>query len=179
VINNDDVLQQFGLLYEKHAPGLIFYARKFVSEFVAEDIVHDVFLNIWKEKSFFIIEETILNYLFRSVRNACLNYLKHQTINQDFITAQTAELSIIELNASSIEDLIIEKEQMEAIYAAIKLLPEKCGTVFRLSFFENKKNGEIAGILNISTRTVEAHLYKALTLLRNKLIILSALLIIF
>jgi len=173
VKKDDEILQQYGLLYEKHAPGLIFYARKFVAEFVAEDIVHDVFLKIWNDKSFYIIEDTILNYLFRAVRNSCLNYLKHQTINHDFITIHTAELSIEELNASSVEDLIIAEEQLAAIHAAIKSLPEKCETVFRLSFFEDKKNSEIAETLNISIRTVESHLYKALTILRKALISIS------
>lgn len=167
---DSDFLLQYGLLYEKHAPDLIFYARKFVSEFVAEDIVHDVFLTIWSKKSFFIIDETISNYLFRAVQNSCLNRLKRQAIEQDFIARSIVELKIEELNTSSIEDSIHKEEQLHEIYNVIKQLPEKCKNVFQLSFFEDKKNSEIASLLNISVRTVEAHLYKALLFLRKELL---------
>lgn len=166
---NQQALKEFSYLYEKFAPGLLFYARKFVSYPVAEDIVHDVFLNIWRRDSFLFVDESIASYLFQSVQNACLNHLKRQTIHQEYIPKAIRELKIEELTTTSPEVNLINKEHLNTIYQAIDQLPEKCREVFLLSYMEGKKNAEIADLLQISIRTVENHLYKGLQILRKTL----------
>lgn len=162
-------LKEFSQLYETFASGLLYYARKFVPYPIAEDIVHDVFLNIWNKKSFLLINETITSYLFQAVQNACLNYLKHQAIHEEYIPKAIRELKIEELTMTSPEVNLIDKEQLTRVYQAIDHLPDKCREVFTLSYIEGKKNTEIADILQISIRTVENHLYRGLQILRKVL----------
>lgn len=160
-------LKGFSYLYETLAPNLLFYARKFVSYPVAEDIVHDVFLNIWKKGAFLITDKSVSAYLFQAVRNACLNHLKHETIHQEYIPQAIKELKIEELTTTSPEMNLIDQEELDKIYDAIAQLPEKCREVFHLSYVEGKKNAEIADSLQISIRTVENHLYRGLQILRK------------
>lgn len=149
---------------------MIFYARKFVDRHTAEDIVHDIFVKIWNYDSFMIIDQSMGNYLFRSVQNACWDYLKRQTVRDDYISKTIAWLKEEELTyKNNPVDQIIDKEQIETVYKAIDQLPEKCREIFLLSYMEEKKNAEIAYMLNISVRTVETQIYKALKSLRNTL----------
>lgn len=164
---HQQTLKVFSCLYEKYAPGLLFYARKFVSYAVAEDIVHDVFLNIWKKGSFLVVDESVSSYLFQAVRNACLNHLKHQTVHQEYIPQAIRELQIEELTMTCPEINLIDREELDKVYAAIGQLPDKCREVFQLSYIEGKKNAEIADTLQISIRTVENHLYRGLQILRK------------
>lgn len=160
-------LKDFGDLYEKYAPSLIFFARKYVTYNSAEDIVHDVFLKLWKIGPVLGVEETVPNYLFQAVRNNCLNYLKHQFVEEEYVAKVVFDLKMEEITAANPETVYISREQIDALYSAIDQLPEKCREVFLLSFRDEMKNKEIAEHLQISVRTVESHLYKAILLLRK------------
>ena len=164
--------KEFVQVYEKYAPALIFYARKFVDHPTAEDVVHDVFLKIWNSETLMVANESIVSYLFCAVRNACLDLLKHKTICNDYLAKAVRDLKIEELSYS--EDFLnklIDREQIDAIYKEIDHLPEKCREVFVLAYIQEKKNVEIAEQLQISIRTVEAQIYKALKILRKALTI--------
>lgn len=166
-INNGSLkLDQFKDLYETYAPKLLFFARKFVDFQTAEDIVHDVFLKIYNN-----YKDNIGGYLFKAVQNSCLDYLKHQTIEQNYISKAIVELKILELNNNHTIDDIITKEQVIEIHKAISDLPEKCREIFILAYVKEKKHSEIAAQLNISVRTVESQIYKALKALRDSLLL--------
>ena len=161
---------EFEQLYEKYAPGLIFYAGKFVDDQTAEDVVHDVFLKIWNSETVMIFNDGIKSYLFSAVQNTCLDLLKHQAVHDDYMSKAIRDLKIEELTTGeNMLDNLIEREQINAVYKEIDRLPEKCREVFTLAYLEEKKNVEIAEQLNISVRTVEAHIFKALKILRNVL----------
>ena len=160
----------FERLYREYAPALIYYARKFVDYETAEDIVHDVFLKVWESETVMLVHQDIASYLYNAVRNHCLDLLKHQTISDDYLTQATRDLQLEELNHDDNPlDGMIKREQLDALYREIDRLPEKCREVFVLAYIEEKKNMEIADQLNISVRTVEAQIYKALKLLRSAL----------
>ena len=176
--NLHDKRNELERLYKKHAPGLIFYARKFVDPQTAEDVVHDVFLKIWDSETVMIVDESIGNYLFNAVRNRCLDLLKHQAIHDDYLSRAIIDLKMEEIAAcDNILDKMIDRERMEAVYKAIDRLPEKCREVFMLAYLEDKKSADIAEQLHISVRTVEAHLFKALKILRNALTMISLLMV--
>lgn len=147
----------------------MFFARKYVEHSSAEDIVHDVFLKLWNDGPLILIDETISNYLFQSVRNTCLNHLKHQVVEEEYIAKAVHNLKMEEITSINPEMVLISREQIDELYKAIDQLPEKCREVFLLSFRDEMKNKEIAEHLNISIRTVESHLYKAVVLLRKTL----------
>ena len=162
--------KDFEWLYKKYAPGLIFYARKFVDYQTAEDVVQDVFLKIWISETVVIVDENIASYLFNAVQNRCLDLLKHQNIHNDYVSKAITALKMEELAFDdNIVNKLIEQEKIDALYEAIDRLPEKCREVFVQAYLEEKKNMEIAEALHISVRTVEAQIFKALKLLRNLL----------
>lgn len=163
----------FRAFYLQYAGELIFFARQFVDIYTAEDIVHDIFLKIWDKKSTVIVEENIRSYLFSMVQNACYDYLKHKQVKDTLMSRSIQQLKLDELKYyESSTEYWWDKEKMEAIYASIEKLPSKSRDIFKKAYIEGQKHAVIAEELDISVRTVETHIYKALKFLRNSLVIL-------
>jgi len=161
---------QFKAFYLEHAGELIFFARKFVDNYTAEDIVHDIFLKIWDKKSTVIVEGDIKTYLLSIVQNACYDYLKHQSVADTFLNKAVQQLKLDELKYyESSKDDLLDKKKMDAIYVAIEKLPPKRKDIFKKAYLEGQKHITIAEELSISVRTVETHIYKALKSLRDNL----------
>ena len=174
---NTPALKLFRSLYISHAPKLIFYACKYVDYDTAEDLVQDVFLRVWQKELFLTGEEGLRTYLFRAVQNACLDFLKHQEVEDNYIAAVTTQLKLEELDRDTLDStLFAEDNRLLSVYREINRLPEKCREVFTLAYLGEKKTHEIASLLDISPRTVEAQLYKALKIIRNALLIIALLL---
>ena len=161
---------QFKALYLKYAGELIFFARKFVDHSTAEDIVHDIFLKIWDSKSTIIVEKDIKNYLLSMVQNACLDHIKHLSVADTFYQKTIRQFQLDELKYyETSKDYPWDKEKMEMLHTSIEKLPPKRREVFKKVFFEERSHAEIAKEMNISVRTVETHIYKALKFLRENL----------
>ena len=148
-----------------------FLWEKLMEGTTEEDLVQDVFLKVWQKRTFLFLKEGIKTYLYRSVQHACLDYLKHQEVKGDYINAVTTKLKIEEIYYNDDpQSLFAEDERLELIYKEMDKLPDKCREIFTMSYLEERKTSEIAVLLNISTRTVEAQLYKALKILRGILL---------
>ena len=157
----------FELLFHFYYPGLVMYAKQFTTDRMeAEEIVQEFFVRFWQKHQQIIPSDSLKNYLFSSVKNGSLNYLKHKKIEEKYIR-QLTELSGNHLVYDP--DLYIASELQEKIKKTIELLPEKCRDIFILSRMRGKKNEEIAIELNISKRTVETQISKALKILRVEL----------
>jgi len=164
---------RYEAFYLQYAGELIFFARKFVDHQTAEDIVQDLFLKIWDRKSTVIAESEIKNYLRSMVQNACIDYIKHQSVESSFLQEGIRQLQLDELKYyESSNDHFREAENIEALYASIEKMPPKRKEVFKKFFLEEQKHADIAIELNISVRTVETHIYQALRFLREKVIML-------
>jgi len=165
-INNNLLLEH--TFKRLHAP-LFFYAHKFVkNEEAAKDLVQDAFLSILNKKADDPEIENLKSYLYRAVRNNCLNYLNHKTIEHDF-EEQEIERSKREMEYYDIHKTLVEKELQQKITEAVNSLPESYRLPFVMSRFGEMKNKEIAEKLEIPVRTVETKIYRALNLLREKL----------
>ncbi len=129
-----------------------------------EDIAQEVFMEIWKRRGSLVINTSLKAYLRRSAVNKTLNYLR------DKKNWKNEELSEIQLNISTEPGKTLETTELEQIVGqAIEQLPERCQLIFKLSRVEEKSYQEIADELNISVKTVENQIVKALRLLRDAL----------
>ncbi|NML37309.1 RNA polymerase sigma-70 factor [Chitinophaga sp. G-6-1-13] len=128
----------------------------------AGDAVQAVFLKIWEKRIHLIKDQGIRAYLYTAVHHHCLN-IKRQQRTQEKRLADYREPGVININQ------LISKESYNRIMNCIDQLPEQCRLVFTKSRFEQKTYNQIAAELDISVKTVEVHMGKALRILRLKL----------
>ena len=160
-------LTAFEMLFRTYYQPLCNYAFTFVQDRdEAEEIVQSTFLNIWEKRENLSIRTGVKPYLYAMVRNACLNVLKHEKIKQQHATM---EMAIAERSIESVASTVIASELEAKIHDAMDHLPEQCRLIFKLSRFEDLKYAEIAEQLNISIKTVENQMGKALRIMRDQL----------
>ena len=164
-------MSDFDQIFRKYHNSLYLYANKFVrDEGVSLDIVQDVFALIWEKGKAELHDEHLKAYLFNSVKNSCLNYLKHEKIVQDHQQSHIERITQLEQKYyKSGEQSLIEKENLDKIYKAINALSVINREVIELSRFEGLRNKEIAKKLKLPVRTVETRLFRALSELKEKL----------
>lgn len=129
----------------------------------AEDLAQDVFFELWKKRDRLKITTSVKAYLKRAGTNKALNYIRDQKMKWDDVDQQ---IGLASKKASSIQELEAEELQ-KLIDQSIQSLPERCRIVFCLSRFEELSYQEIADKLEISIKTVENQISKALKLLRG------------
>jgi len=163
-IKNGDE-KAFKELFLVQYAGLCAYANKYLNDMdQAEETVQDLFFNLWQKRERLEINLSMEAYLFRSVRNACLNMLKHIKIREIYKETHERELR----ESESKHDAPLETSELEAaIEAAIESMPPERKRIFKMSRLEGMKYREIAGALNLSVKTVEAQMGKALKYLRE------------
>ncbi|EJX05585.1 RNA polymerase sigma-70, Bacteroidetes type [gut metagenome] len=165
--------EEFHKLFLELYPRLMALACRFVTPFVAEDMVQSVFEKYWMQKTLLQIH-SLPSYLYKCTQNECLNYLKHQNITQEYaIEVQLAEERIrYQQEQSDWNDSwndLESKDLEERFRQALNHLPPKCRQAFELSFYEEMTYKEIAQKLSVSPRTIEEHVQKAIGILRKEL----------
>ena len=132
---------------------------------VAEEVVQEVMLELWRRRETLVVEESLRAYLFRAARNRALNSLRHDAI------AKRAEpvLAGDSVAPAGAHAQLVEEEIEVALRGAIRDLPERCREVFELSRVHGLRYAEIAATLDISVKTVEAQMGKALRILRERM----------
>ncbi len=155
------------LLFRLYYNAMCSYAVRFVySKDIAADLVSDIFYTFWKNQSYLSVRSSFRSYLFKSVQNRSYNYLATELRHTDtFELLPQHDLISAELP----ETLMYFEELSQKIDEIVDHLPPQCQKVFILNRFENKKIQEIALELNLSSRTVEGHISRALTSLRSGL----------
>lgn len=157
----------FEMLFRNYYQPLCNYAYTFLQDREdAEEIVQSTFLLVWEKRDTLAIRTSVKPYLYAMVRNACLNVLKHEKIKQRFAGE---EIALADRSHDSVTHTIASNELEYRIKVAMNELPEQCRMVFKLSRFEELKYSEIAEQLNISIKTVENHMGKALKIMREQL----------
>lgn len=153
-------------LFKEHYEQLHRYAFTIVKDMdEAKDVVQAVFVNFWDKRATLNITSSPKAYLFRSVYNESLNYLKKQEVLQKHHHISAAEIpSSQEQKPFAFEDDLYLKQKIENV---LQELPPQCREVFIKSRAEQKKYSEIATELGIAVKTVEAHMSKALKLIRK------------
>jgi RNA polymerase sigma-70 factor, ECF subfamily len=167
--NNDE--KAFEELFRKYFTALHNYANFYVGNIqIAEDLVHDVYFKIWESRNKLIIHTSIKSYLYRSVHNTCIQYLRHLKVVKEHNKNQEARLDeallMNTLFSETVLSKLLEKEISELVEDSISKLPAKTRDIYLMSRNKYQKNSEIAKILNVSEKTVEYHMSQALSMLR-------------
>jgi RNA polymerase sigma-70 factor, ECF subfamily len=156
----------FEKLFRDHYKILCRFARGYIHDFEsAEEIVQDVFVNLWQKKDTIIQERQVKSYLFTSVKNRCLNFIRDNKKFRSFYLDVEVELEIPVNEKDYFSEAYVENK----VKQALNKLPEKCRKVFELSRFDEMKYKDVAETLGISIKTVEAQISKALKILKEEL----------
>ncbi|MEE4287340.1 MAG: RNA polymerase sigma-70 factor [Mariniphaga sp.] len=171
--NNKKKLKRFEEIFLLFYPRLRKYAFNLLNnQNEAEDLVQDVFFQVWQNIHELDDEKNVGSYLFTLLRNKCLNSLKHKIIEEKYIvqSAKNGAEELYHISFSETEKFTsMEKRLMTELEKIISEMPEKCQTAFRLKWFEGKKIREIAAIMKISATMVDKHLARGLEIARKKL----------
>ena len=164
----------FKEIFKLYYHPLCMYAYRYVQDdTITDDFVQDAFLKLWERRREFHALNAIRSFLYLSVRNACLNWLKHLAVRQrnemDFASFLQEELE---------DDCILEDTIHARLYVAIEELPDRAREIVLMSL-KGASNPEIALNLGISLNTVKTVKLRAYRVLREKLKEINWLLVIF
>ena len=155
---------RFEDIYLSYFSKMKYFAKEYViSEEDAENIVQDVFVELWENKEMLNMHMNLIAYLFTTIKNKCLNHLRHKLVVQETASKLQEEYTIsLRMNLDSLEafdnNLFSDQDIEKIISRALDTLSEKCRTIFIMSKIEGKKQKEIAQELNISINTIETQM---------------------
>lgn len=172
---NQKQLRAFHELFREFYQALVIFAMRYgATQSEAEDTVQELFIAIWEREEEFFSYRSFRVFLYHSVRNSCLNQIKHRKVKEKFLnyTSVHAEESL------EGDPEMLEEELYRHLFNAVDELPARCREIFLLHL-DGKKNEEIAAELRITVLTVKTQKKKALRYLRARLSGLYSFLIFF
>lgn len=160
--------QAFEHIFRAYYVRLVSFATTNVgSQAMAEELVQEIFLQIWARREEWTVERSLAAYLFRAVRNRVVNARRSLRLESAY---SSDAVHAIELEESTPADGRLREAEIGAALAhALALLPERPRQVFLLSRRQGLSYAEIATVLGISLKTVEMHMSRALVQLRSSL----------
>lgn len=161
---NRKEVNAYHTLFEDYYVSLVMYAMNYVPQEVAEDIVQDLVTFLWEKHTIFPSVHAFRAFLYTSVRNRSINYLKHKKAEANYIT----RLQVQEETAEQDVYDIMEEEIYRIFFKVIDELPERCREIFKLHL-AGKKEEEIAALLHVSLSTVKSQKQKAFHRLKDAL----------
>jgi RNA polymerase sigma-70 factor (ECF subfamily) len=159
--------QEFEALFKSHFAFLCNFAQQYVHDRdAAQDICQKAFIRLWEKRAEMDPQQSIKSYLFTAVKNRCLNYLRdHKKYRSKILDLDCGDIDF----SREDDDRLAAEDLQNRIDQALSQLPEKCRQVFEMSRYRQMKYQEIADELDISPKTVEAHMSKALKTLKEAL----------
>ena len=162
----------FNSLFNRYYTKLCVYCASFVGDkHIAEDLVQDVFVNVWMKLQELNPDETAGSYLYKAVRNACLQYLRHQKVEicySESVKTKFTEIECIPLDRVITDTDPAEQAEIQTLYRqALDLLPAQTRDIFLYSRDKGMKYSEIAELMNLSIKSIEYHISGALKAFRE------------
>lgn len=155
----------FNAIFDKYYKDLCEFSLLIVrNKESAEEIVADLFANIWIKRGNHHVETNLKGYLLRSTKNRTISYMRKKKMN---IVSLDDVADVHAEQDTNPEKVLISQESGASVERILSFIPEKSRLVFKMHRFENLKYREIAEILEISQKTVEKHMGKALRILRG------------
>jgi len=156
----------FELFYGFYRPQLYGYVFKLVrSHEVSQEIFQDIFIRLWKQREQIDPEQSIRSYLYTIAQNLVYDYYKK--VASDRNKLETFKLYYATASENNIEELLAFKEVREHLDNILAIIPEKCRQVYVLCKLEGRSYQEVANLLNISISTVNNHIVKASSIIKN------------
>jgi len=158
----------FSDIFSTYYKDLVFFAFTFTRELSgAEDIVQDTFVRLWEDHEKLNVTVSLKSILLKTIQNKCIDWHRHKKIVNNHSTYVINNSPLYEYDT---DNYVLRSELEGRIEKAIANLPEKFKEAFEMNRFEGLKYQEIAAKLNVSIRTVEVRISKALELIRKSLI---------
>jgi RNA polymerase sigma-70 factor (ECF subfamily) len=165
--------EAFEELFFSYYPKLFVFVQRYVlSRDVADDIVKDLFIDLWQQRERRTIHTSLKAYLYAAARNRALNFLRsNKTRMQHFPlhTIEDEELALVRSRSNNPLETLEKKELGVAVQKAIEALPGRCRLVLTLHWQDGLRYSEIAQVMEISVKTVENHMARAFRLLYGPL----------
>ena len=167
--------RQFEEIYLSNYARLKRFATTYlICEEDAENIVQDVFLDLWEQHFMITSNKQLFAWLFTNTKNKCIDFLRHKTVVRKtaakLLDTYYLELQMKLQSLEEFDDKILSETDIESVVQnAIETLPEKCKEIFVMNKFKGKKQKAIAAELNISIHTVESQMAIAYKKLREVL----------
>ncbi len=164
-IKKDDA-KALKFLFEKYFSPLTRFAWTFVKDISgAEEVVSDIFLNVWVKRKNIEITSRVKTYLYTAVKNQSLNYLKKNRIHLEDIETVVEQIPASEWHA---ERLIMDAELEREVNRLLQQLPRQRRLIFRMSRLDGLSYKEIAEILSLSISTVQNQMVAAVKFLSRQ-----------
>lgn len=164
----------FEWLYKKFHPKAYAFCKGILHDSEkAKDVVQESFVVFWEHRADISSIAAVPAYLFRVLRNGCLRQLRRDALQNNFSNIDSVTLGELELRYRTEDQNILNdlyfKDLSESYQEALDKLPKQCRTIFRMNRHHGMRSEEIAGVLNLSVRTVENQLYRGLKLIKKSL----------
>lgn len=157
----------FTILFRKYYNDLVSFSFAYTRDTeVSEEIIQDVFLKLWEQRTFLQIKTSLKSFLLKAAQNKSIDYLRHNSIKNSY--AELVRKKIIP-SANDTENYILHSELQAAFSAALNRLPAELTEAYLLNRHGLLSYAEIAQKLGVSVRTVEVRISKALGLLHKEL----------
>lgn len=164
---NEGDKNAFSVIFTTYYKDLVLFALHFIHKpESAEEIIQDLFVKIWEDHESININGSLKSYLLKSVQNKCIDTIRHLKIKQEYYNKTLSGSIDYEYNT---DNYLINSELEGLVRSALAKLPPDISEAYRMNRFEGLKYQEIADRLNVSVRTIEVRIGKALCALREEL----------
>ncbi len=155
----------FKYLYDRYFDALYLFGHKYISsQDIVEDIIQETFVKIWEKRSSFYHEAALKAFLYKTVRNSCLNQIDHQKVRISYENQSAKDIYDDDYFLNN----VIDEEVSNTIAEAVQKLPESARLIYLLSL-KGLKNSEVAEDLDISINTVKTQKQRATKFLKETL----------
>lgn len=160
----------FEVLFREMHATLVAFSARYVGDDRAEELVQELFLDLWTTRAGWTVHGSVRAYLFTAARHRALNVRRRDAVERDWAAEESLD-DVRALHPRPITpDALLEgREQQEAVVAAFALLPERCRLAMQLRWRDGLSYAEIAEVLEISVKGVENQLGRGLKALRQRL----------
>ena len=157
----------FRLLYNRYSKKIFYFSLRFFNNNVeAEELVQTIFINVWENRDSLDPSGSVKNYIYKSAVNYIYNFLKKKAIHARFIES---EIKKGEIHSNLTYEQVFFHDLERSINSTVETLPHQQQKIFQLSRVDGLTHKEIAIKLNLSVRTVENQMYRALKILKDNI----------